>query len=466
MATSRQSTGPSSKQKSILHDLLPLFQKHSVIGERVITNVYNQEFRRTLSIRKYQFKGMDDLYYTLDVFDRLSDSKVSISRSKLLACLLKPMQAHQGAEPKRLDEIFEIENGFPPMILCNFCQTSSLKDLLLEVFPITQQRHQTRRHLLSTPPVPSMSHRPLPQLGPAQIIPNIHPAVMSPVVPTDLGPVHFPNSDIHLKDETYLPPITGHPRMEVPSDRTRRSLALRPVFKQGEKQARVMEKVDNYIRDFILCLSKQGKHLPLDVVDKEFKSVCNDVRKCGIRIDKYNVKSWSDFDKLQKRLNAFISTFCWNCPITTLYELNRTILEFEKVTSFDELHIGPIQKHPIIQDLFKIPDDLDVVPEITVYDIQQHLHEFIKKHKKGDKHKLEEFMQLITEKRSAKSPQHLCIRISSFPMALSVSYISVYSLLVLECKCMHVFDSSCVYKGCVQILDISKAHEREAGKES
>ena len=31
---------------------------------------------------------------------------------------------------------------------------------------------------------------------------------------------------------------------------------------------------------------------------------------------------------------------------------------------------------------------------------------------------------------------------------------------------MHVFDSSCVYKGCVQILDITKAHEREAGNES
>ena len=452
-------------QRSIVREIIPLFIKHPVIGEKSITNIFNQEFKRPLSVRNYGFKKLEDFYAKVIIFDRSEKGKLSISRKKLLAYLLLPLA---GVQPSLLESEFERVNMFSPRILCSFCQVDSLHTLVHELQQHVKTIHEPEAALSQLqPPSPAVVSvglgKPVParvrnqvgqRVGKTPLLPfasapgvefNYEPSFSCPPLPRpdiiplssslnvthDTMPVsgsqlpavepHFPNPELHPSDESFLPAIPGHPRLEIPSP-SPAVLPSRPTFKHQERESAVIEKLDDYTKSFILCLSKQGKHLPLDLVTKELTNITK-----SRRIHRSRIKSWDNFDKLHKRLDAFIRTFCWNCPFTSLFELERTINEFENVSSFDDLHIGPILKHPLIQDFFKVPDDIEIVPRITTYDILDAVHAFINRHKKGDNiwDKLEEFMVFLADKHSAESPQHLCVRISSYRLALSVSILLV-----------------------------------------
>jgi hypothetical protein len=182
-----------------------------------------------------------------------------------------------------------------------------------------------------------------------------------------------------------------------------------------------IEKFQSYLQNFLNYWSSQGKHFPLSVFEKEVKDI---IRKFDLRINIRDIKVFNDFDMLYKRTCEFIRIFCWHSPITTVYELQRTICEFEKVTDFNELKLGPLLKHPDVIRLFRIPEDIpDCVPEITTYDIHLKLMKFIDRNKKNrGKPKIEEFIQFMTDEFSFPSPHHLCVRISSFPLACSLNY--------------------------------------------
>ena len=365
-------------QRSIIGEILPVFQRHSVITASNITNVYAQVKGRTLSMKAYGYKKLAEFYEEADFFTELDKGEVTISKDKLLHYLLNPL-----ANDTPLERSFERVNGFPPDILCNFCGVDSLSQLIKTARPRKKRG--------------TVQHDPLP----------------TPAIPAVLIPVQqsFPNNGIHPKDESYLPALPGHPGIVLPNSIP--NLPSRPVLRQGERLPVTM--MEQYISEFIIWASSQGKHLPVCVVTAEIKNIVK---------QKWNkIKALEDFDRLYKRLDVFIRDFCWLCPFTSLYELERTILKFEKVASFEELRMGPILKHPVLQDMFKIPDDLSHVPKITTYDILETLNAFVNKHKKGDNiwDKLEEFMDFFAKKYSVPSPQYLCVRVSSYRMALSVS---------------------------------------------
>ncbi len=371
-----------SLHRSIIGEILPVFQRYPVITGSKITNVYTQVKGRPLSMKAYGYKKLAEFYEEVDFFTKLDNGEVTISKDKLLHYLLNPL-----ANDTPVEESFKKVNGFPPDILCNFCGVDSLSQLIKTARP--QKKRGTVQHVpLPTPAIP---------------------AVLIPVQQS------FPNNGIHPKDESYLPALPGHPGIDLPFSIP--NLPLRPVLRQGERLPVMIERVNAYISKFIIWASSQGKHLPVCVVTAEINDT---VKK---RIPRNKIKALEDFDRLYKRLDVFIRDFCWLCPFTSLYELERTILEFEKVASFEELRMGPILKHPVLQDMFKIPNDLSHVPEITTYDILESLNAFVNKHKKGDNiwDKLEEFMDFFAKKYSVPSPQYLCVRVSSYRMALSVS---------------------------------------------
>ena len=383
-----------SLRRSIIGEILPVFQRYPVITGSKITNVYAQIKGRPLSMKAYGYKKLIEFFEEVDFFTKLDNGEVKISKDKLLHYLLSPLES---ATP--LEGSFEKVNGFPPDILCNFCGVDSLSQLIKTSRP--QKKRGTVQHVpLPTPTIPALLPIPVQQQS-------------------------FPNNGIHPKDESYLPALPGHPRIDLPS--SSQNLPLRPVLRPGERLPVMIERVNAYISEFIIWASSQGKHLPVYPVTTEMNNI--NVKQ---RIPRNKIKAWDDFDKLYKRLDVFIRDFCWQCPFTSLYELERTILEFEKVSSFEELRMGPILKHPVLQDMFKIPNDLSHVPEITTYDILETLNAFVNKHKKGDNiwEKLEEFMDFFAKKYSVPSPQYLCVRVSSYRMALSVSLRLIISMIL------------------------------------
>ena len=459
MASQEAPPEPSTTKRKILELLLPLFKMYPRIDRYQISYTYNTAFPRgSLSVKKkFGYKNLDHLYNVLDVFNN-EGTKVSISRPKLLALLLQPLLQ----EPhSNLEAAFQKLNGFTSAVLCEYCDVSSLHDLLkelqlqksnhppssvkavksmpsstlMESFPfdtmpnIRLQQPEKRKPLLF-PPTPQfccsvpITNNMAVDTSQPRIAPRVQTFIPSPSASmphVEQPPSHYPNPQIHPRDDIFIPPLPGYHQPHVLSEKDIRRPPVRPQFKHSEDPKNVLNKIEMYTQTFVSYFSKQGKHLPVFVVNEEVKSICSNASKqVGRQIDFKSIKFGNEFDKLQKRLNEFIRTFCWNCPITSLFELQRTLCEFEKVADFKEFKVGPIVKHPEVIRFFKVPKDVLTVPEITAYDIHTCLTDYISKFK-SRANDVEEFMTYMADKFSVSSPLHLCVRISSFPLACSVS---------------------------------------------
>ena len=223
-----------------------------------------------------------------------------------------------------------------------------------------------------------------------------------------------PVSHLDMTLEGVLPPDPSfRPDMSVPIARSIPHSGL--SGKRAKAIARLSERIDIVIDD----LSSQGKF----VADRQVRGILLELIQHlphGVTIRPRDVQSWEDYSKLHGRIVELIKTFCFLSPITSLFELEQAILHAEKKESFEVLRIGPLIKHPLVKDYFRPHSDLREIPEITGGKLRKYLSDFLSR-SKGQKRTLEEFLEFICKCESAESISHLCIRISSFPLAISVS---------------------------------------------
>ena len=220
----------------------------------------------------------------------------------------------------------------------------------------------------------------------------------------------FPNSD---KDE-LVANKPCHPRfrpnMEVPS------LPMSPLKAKRTKMDK--QWVNSTLQAMIEELSLNGKFLP---TYKVWDLLQNLLRQSGRAISSRDIPAWSEFSKTHGRVEELIKVFCRMSPITSLYELEQAIMSTESVENYEALHLGPLLRHPLVQDFFKPPRDLESIPDITSFKIYKHLSDFINKRSRRDgQQSLEEFLEYMQKKEMQESVYHLCVRITSFPLAIQV----------------------------------------------
>ena len=58
--------------------------------------------------------------------------------------------------------------------------------------------------------------------------------------------------------------------------------------------------------------------------------------------------------------------------LASVYDLEQTICNFESVTSFDALTIGPITEHPLVQKVFQLPVEQQEVLQVLHHLLQNH----------------------------------------------------------------------------------------------
>ena len=118
-------------QKSILEKLFKLFMRRPILNKKLeLPAVYAAVVREGLPVKKHGFSSLYDMYNLLDVFDSPDGEAVSLSRSKVLELLLRPI-CHLSGDT--LLSSFEELNGFNPKKLCTFYNVSSLDELIKEV---------------------------------------------------------------------------------------------------------------------------------------------------------------------------------------------------------------------------------------------------------------------------------------------------------------------------------------------
>lgn len=435
------SIGP--REKSVLRLLLPFFEQKPQVPLDQITQEYQQLTRSNFSSQLFGFRSNNDMIAKLDVFDQ-HDGSISLSESKLLNLLVRPFLANCQLP---LEQAFKTENGFESAILCHYCKVKSLQQLMKKCTSSGAAAQPNSPSLVPTtepvtnthfPPVAPTGASPSQrvvqaypqkhtsavssatashQMMPQPLLSQAHPSSLLPCHPIE----HHPNSNISLREETYLPVITSvRPDMEIPTSSQRTNF---PSFSWHDTKKQAQEKLEVYMQNQIDVLSSKHKHLPAEVVlniASEATKKANNMLSSWSHVEWKDIQSSFKFIRRYERVFEFIRCFCWNITITSLFELQKAILILEDCTSFDDLQMGPILTHPVVKDLFKPPADLHVVPEVTAYDIQTKLATFIHNHEKGTTHNFLDFLNYLAKQLSVSDPSYLCIRVRSFPFALHV----------------------------------------------
>ena len=268
-------------------------------------------------------------------------------------------------------------------------------------------------------------------------------ASVTPYPPGDYGiqPVNF-----RKQDSDFLPLHTGgsgshpndgmavgtesvrpvHPAFRPDMDPPRVQpvqISQRILQKKEIKKEDVVSMMNSEVDECIKKLSSKGKFVPENaIIDITKDIICQAGRKSGI-FRWYEIKSADNYSKLHGRTRELIRVYCQFTPVSTLHDLAVAIAQVENVSDYDDLCMGPIVKHPVIKDLFKLPDNLEVPPAITQYQLYKYLMKLTEKrmNASGGRWTMEDYLEFVRKKEGVESVLHLCIRIRSFPLLLQVS---------------------------------------------
>lgn len=232
----------------------------------------------------------------------------------------------------------------------------------------------------------------------------------------------FPNPHIELDREIPLPPhISYQPGLNAPPMNSRNFPFPNRKPIKAETIEDVLKDVNSKLQDAIEELSAKGKFVPVDFIRDLLFQILR-TRPTSRKIDWRQVKVMEDYSKLHGRVNELIKVFCLFNPLTSLYELEYALINSEKLNSFEDLHMGPLLKHPSVRRFFSPPDDLEEVPRISEFKLRKHLMTFLSKRRRGDtKSTLEEFLDFVKKNEFKESTYHLCVRVTSYSLAVQVT---------------------------------------------
>ncbi|XP_035841835.1 protein NO VEIN isoform X2 [Helianthus annuus] len=122
---------------------------------------------------------------------------------------------------------------------------------------------------------------------------------------------------------------------------------------------------------------------------------------------------------IEGKINAFINCFVGVRKITTLSDLETAICKNEGVQQFEELELGPLIRHPLVNHYFCVSSDSTGVFKISSQEILTFLVEFMDTHE-GKEVKADELLDFIAKKLSVDSKEKLHVRIQSLGLHISL----------------------------------------------
>jgi hypothetical protein len=180
--------------------------------------------------------------------------------------------------------------------------------------------------------------------------------------------------------------------------------------------------VNNRIVEIILTLSKGKEFVSRERVQEElFRS--------------YNVQNWlqlkthpSNFVPLinltdrQKAVTFYAQILEQTFNLCTLHDLEPLLVKFLKVERYEDLHLGPLSKHPKIQEIFDYhpTDDDQPIPPITTGDIIKTFMDFQKGYRGARTDLFEKFLDQLVRKYELQNRADLGFFCKSFPYLIQV----------------------------------------------
>ena len=204
-----------------------------------------------------------------------------------------------------------------------------------------------------------------------------------------------------------------------------KELNVAPVRRTNRYTRPTKDQIDNVAQECIEILAESNCYVSSERIEKlllqrfQARSLCD----IGPRyIDQ--IGCVNEHNRLIAKVNAHIQAFVKVRCICTLHELKDCLKEYAVAKdNFSKLNIGPLQRLPIVYQMFKFPTDFEEIPEITTLDILEHLRNYLtKKNKWTERIDLQDFMEYLVEEYDADDAFQLGVRIRSLALGVQVCY--------------------------------------------
>ncbi|XP_067286203.1 uncharacterized protein wu:fj29h11 isoform X3 [Pseudorasbora parva] len=176
--------------------------------------------------------------------------------------------------------------------------------------------------------------------------------------------------------------------------------------------------MNSLAEDVIRALAAEGEHV---TIERVISRVCSLLQVSSLNMDpRRPLPAVQDLRRTIKELNMYIESVEAVSSVCTLYELGQALANLKNKKRFEELHLGPLCKIPLIHRMFRIDANTkdDDVHQIATVDILRSLRMFRRK-SKTPRIDLAEFLKHLADQYSCESPYELGIRIQSLGLPIS-----------------------------------------------
>ncbi|XP_057182526.1 uncharacterized protein LOC130549349 isoform X2 [Triplophysa rosa] len=208
---------------------------------------------------------------------------------------------------------------------------------------------------------------------------------------------------------------------EEHSANVRAADALQEYSAGRRRQDMSADDVNSLAEDVMRALAADGEHVTIDRVMSRVCSLLQVSSLFALKIDpRRQLPILQELQRTFKEINMFLASVEAVSSVCTLYELGQAVANLKNKKRFEELHLGPLCKIPIIHRMFKIDGNTkdDDIHQIETVDILRSLRIFRRKCR-AQRVDLAEFLKHLADQYSCESPYELGIRIQSLGLPIS-----------------------------------------------
>uniref|UniRef100_A0A672LXB6 Uncharacterized LOC107595630 n=1 Tax=Sinocyclocheilus grahami TaxID=75366 RepID=A0A672LXB6_SINGR len=188
------------------------------------------------------------------------------------------------------------------------------------------------------------------------------------------------------------------------------------------RKAMSSKDVNCLVEDVMRALAAEGE---LVTIERVVSRVCSLLQVSNLLKDmnidaRRHLPAVQELQRSIKEINMYIESVEAVSSICTLYELGQALANLKNKKRFEELHLGPLCKIPLIHRMFRIDANTkdDDVHQIATVDILRSLRMFRRK-SKTPRVDLADFLKHLADQYSCESPYELGIRIQSLGLPIS-----------------------------------------------
>ena len=176
------------------------------------------------------------------------------------------------------------------------------------------------------------------------------------------------------------------------------------------------------LSEIILTIHKSNEFVSRERVQKELFEHYRVTSLRDLRVNILNLTPLINLTTRQKDVIFYMQVFEQVFNLCTLYDAGDLLARLLKVDTYEDAHLGPLDKNPDVQRVFKYsPSDADQpIPKLKTGEVIERFMAFQQGHRGRAKISFEDFLDYLVDATGLNKREELGIFCRSFPFLVQV----------------------------------------------